>query len=185
MTVRERRQTLRNSEAAIENAVARIKRLRPQILLINANQAIDEYCDLLFVLRYECPDTQAILIINEAVEENYLLETLACGARGFVTDNLDSLNFSKVIDAINRGEAWVSRKLVGKIMHQIVSASRNDFIEAGFDSSCCASKPYFSLEAGDNGFSPFDFAYNFASLTEKLIKLQLKFFCWTMNVESQ
>jgi hypothetical protein len=49
---------------------------------------------------------------------------------------LDSLNFSKVIDAINRGEAWVSRKLVGKIMHQIVSASRNDFIEAGFDSSC-------------------------------------------------
>ena len=134
--VRERRQTLRNSEAAIENAVARIKRLRPQILLINANQAIDEYCDLLFVLRYECPDTQAILIINEAVEENYLLETLACGARGFITDNLDSLNFSKVIDAINRGEAWVSRKLVGKIMHQIVSASRNDFIEAGFDSSC-------------------------------------------------
>ena len=104
--------------------------------IFNANQAIDEYCDLLFVLRYECPDTQAILIINEAVEENYLLETLACGARGFITDNLDSLNFSKVIDAINRGEAWVSRKLVGKIMHQIVSASRNDFIEAGFDSSC-------------------------------------------------
>ena len=132
----ERRCASRDGVTPVDNAIARIKRLNPRVLLVNANKSIDEYCDLLFVLRYECPDTQAILIINEAVEENYLLETLACGARGFITDNLDSLNFSKVIDAINRGEAWVSRKLVGKIMHQIVSASRNDFIEAGFDSSC-------------------------------------------------
>ncbi len=132
----ERRLVSRDNVTPVDNAIARIKRLNPRILLVNANKSIDEYCDLLFALRYHCPNTQAILIINETVEDNYLVEALACGARGFITDSLDSLNFSKVIKAIDRGEAWVSRKMIGKIMQQIVLAARDDSIEAGFDSSC-------------------------------------------------
>ena len=131
----ERRFVSRNSVTSVDNAIARIKRLNPRVLLVNANKSIDEYCDLLLALQYQCPDTQAILIIDETVaEENYLLKMLASGARGFISNNLDSLNFSKIVRAVDQGEAWVSRKMTGKIMHEIVSASRCDSSGIGFDS---------------------------------------------------
>lgn len=133
----ERRLVPRDGITPVENAIARIKRLNPRVLLINANKSIDEYCDLLFALRYQCSGTQAILIINEAVmEENYLLKVLASGARGFISNNSDSLDFPKIVKVIDRGEAWISRKMIGKLMHQIVSASHHDSSEGDFDSSC-------------------------------------------------
>ena len=131
----ERRLVSRNNITPVDNAIARIKRLNPRVLLINANKSIDEYCDLLLALRHQCPSTQAILIINETeVEENYLLKALVSGACGFISSNLDSLNFSKIVRAIDQGEAWVSRKMIGKIMHQIVSASHRNSSEGDFDS---------------------------------------------------
>lgn len=130
----ERRHTHRNDITPVDNAIARIKRLNPSILLVNANRSIDEYCDLLLALQYQCPDTQAILILNEPIEEDYLLKTLTCGARGFITNDWNSLNFSKVVMAVHRGEAWLSRKMIGKVMQQIVSASQCDFSEGDFDS---------------------------------------------------
>ena len=131
----ERRLISRDAVTAVDNAIARIRRLNPRILLVNANKPTDEYCDLLFTLWQQCPDTQAILIINEMVEENYLLRTLASGARGFITNSFDSLNFLKLIRAINRGEAWIPRQMIRKIMHHIVFASQCESLEGDFDSS--------------------------------------------------
>ncbi|WP_297325217.1 hypothetical protein [Nitrosomonas sp.] len=130
----ERRRVPRDDITPIENAIARIKRLNPHILLVNANKLLDEYCDLLIALQYQCPDTQAILVVNEPIEEDYLLRALTCGARGFITNNLDSFDFSKVAMAVHRGEAWLSRKMTGKVMHQIVSAAQCDSSEANLDS---------------------------------------------------
>lgn len=130
----ERRQMPRDGITPVENAIARIKRLNPHILLVNANKLLDEYCDLLLALQYQCPNTQAILVVNEPIEEDYLLKALTCGARGVITNNLDSLDFSKVAMAVHRGEAWLSRKMTGKIMHQIVSAAQRDSSEANLDS---------------------------------------------------
>ena len=130
----ERRRVPRNGITPVDNAIARIKRLNPSVLLVNANKLLDDYCDLLLALQYQCPNTRAILIVNEPIEEDYLLKVLMCGARGFITNNLDSLDFSKVVTAVHRGEAWLSRKMTGKVMHQIVSASQCDSSEADFDS---------------------------------------------------
>ncbi len=119
----ERRGAPRSGIAAVDDAIARIKRLNPNILLVNANRSMEEYCDLLVALQQQCPNTQSILIINESIEEAYLLKTLACGARGFITNDKDLINFSKIVKAIHRGEAWLSRKMIGKLMHQIVSTT--------------------------------------------------------------
>lgn len=132
----ERRLVPRNGVTPVDDAIARIKRLNPRVLLVNANTSIAEYCDLLLALQHQCPETRAILIINETTEESYLLEMLASGARGFITGNLDSLNLSKIVKVVDQGEPWISRKLIGKIMHKIVSTSRHDASEADCDSSC-------------------------------------------------
>ena len=59
---------------------------------------------------------------------------LASGARGFIPNNSDLLNLSKIVKAIDRGEAWISRKMIGKIMQEIVSASHCNPPEGDFDS---------------------------------------------------
>lgn len=120
----ERRRIARNELSFVENAIARIRRLNPQVLLMNASEAIQECCDLLLALQDQCPGTQALLVIDETIEESDLIKALACGARGFIAEDLDSVDFSKVVSAIDRGEAWLPRKMTARLMHQIVSASR-------------------------------------------------------------
>jgi DNA-binding NarL/FixJ family response regulator len=130
----ERRCIRRNDITPVDNAIARIKRLNPSILFVNAHRLMGEYCDLLLALQYQCPNTQAILILDEPIEEDYLLETLSCGARGYITNDWNSVDFSKVVMAVHRGEAWLPRKMIGKVMQQIVSASHYNFSESDFDS---------------------------------------------------
>lgn len=120
----ERRCIARDELTFVENAVARIRRLNPQVLLMNAGQAMQECCDLLRALQDYCPSIQALVVIDEAVGEDDLLKALACGARGFIAEDLDFINFSKVVTAIDRGEPWVPRKMTARLMQQIVSASR-------------------------------------------------------------
>ena len=125
----ERRQESRHEMTVIDNALARIKRLSPRVLLVNANNSIEEYCDFLLALQYLCPDTHAIMLINETVRDDYLFRALASGARGFIVSDLNSLDLSKVVKAVDQGEIWISRKMQGKIMEQIVTAFQNEIRE--------------------------------------------------------
>ncbi len=125
----ERRQESRHEMTVIDNALARIKRLSPRVLLVNANNSIEEYCDFLLALQYLCPDTHAIMVINETVRDDYLFRTLASGARGFILSDLNSLDLSKVVKAVDQGEIWISRKMQGKIMEQIVIAFQHEMRE--------------------------------------------------------
>ena len=120
----ERRRIARDDLSFVENTIARIRRLNPQVLLMDASQTMHECCDLLQALQSECPSTQALLVIDDTIQEDDLIKALACGARGFIAEDLDSIDFSKVVTAIDRGEAWVPRKMTARLMHQIVSASR-------------------------------------------------------------
>ena len=53
----ERRLVSRDGITSVASAIARIKRLKPRVLLVNANESSDAYCDLLLTLRHQCPDT--------------------------------------------------------------------------------------------------------------------------------
>lgn len=125
----ERRQESRHAMTVIDNALARIKRLNPRVLLVNASNSIEEYCDFLLALQCLCPDTHAIMVINETVRDDYLFRALASGARGFILSDLNTLDLSKVVTAVDQGEIWISRKMQGKIMEQIVTALQNEVQE--------------------------------------------------------
>ncbi len=120
----ERRRLTRCGLSFVENAIARIRRLKPQILLMNTSRAMHECCNLLLALRDQCPRIRTLLVIDEAIKEDDLVLALACGARGFITADLDPVDFTKAVSAIDRGEAWVPRRMTATLMHRIVSASR-------------------------------------------------------------
>jgi len=117
---KERRLKSRDNLSFNENTVARIKRLKPRIIFINTQRLTKDSCDLLLDLHQHCPDTFSVVMVKELSEENYVLLALQCGARGIVDCGATNLDISKIIQAVDKGEPWVSRKILTKIMEKIV-----------------------------------------------------------------
>ena len=82
MTI-DRRLNPRTSNSAIDNVVARIRRLNPRILLADLKQCAEEDCAMLVSLRRDCPETLVVLLADESVQqEDRVMQALASGARG-------------------------------------------------------------------------------------------------------
>ncbi len=129
-----RRLKPRTNITAIEDAVARIRRLNPRVLLANLKQCTDADCSMLLSLRHECPQTLVVLLADESgQQEDRVMKALAIGARGYLSGEADSNYLSKAVHVIDRGEAWVPRKMLGKIMDQWCNVTS---MEARLDPSC-------------------------------------------------
>ena len=132
-----RRLKPRTNITAIEDMVARIRRLNPRILLANLKQCTDGDCAMLVSLRRECPETLVVLLADESVQqEDQVMQALASGARGYLNIEADSLHLSKAVHVIDRGEVWVPRKMLGKIMDQVLHWYHGSSIEVHLDPAC-------------------------------------------------
>lgn len=108
-------------EVASENLVARMRRLKPRILLLSADLCTDAGCSLLQALRRECPGTLVMLVGPHAIEDEQLANALVTGARAYLEqDDLERL-LARAVHGVDRGEAWVTRKMLGKIMEMSLS----------------------------------------------------------------
>lgn len=136
----ERRLKPRSDLTFLDDIVARIERMKPRVLLVSTQvqQLSGEFCNLLLTLRSQCPETLVVLLIDEkATEKDLLLDALASGARGFLDNNkVNTPSFSKMVKAVDKGEAWVSRKLHGEMMNKILFPFSMKTNEVDFDSIC-------------------------------------------------
>ncbi len=104
-----------------QDQVVRIKRLKPRIVLINLNSSSNDVDYSLFLsLRRECPEVLVILM-GDSIHEDILIHALELGARGYVKNENIQNDLSKAIQAVGRGEPWISRKLLGSIMNRELS----------------------------------------------------------------
>lgn len=118
---RNRRRKPRTNITAIEDVVARTRRLNPRILLASLKQCTEENGAMLVSLRHECPETLVVLLADEsAKQEEQIMQALARGARGYLNLEADQILISKAVQVIDRGEAWVPRKMLGKIMDEVL-----------------------------------------------------------------
>lgn len=117
----DRRLKPRTDATASENEVARIKRLKPLVLLVNLNQCTDEDYVLLLSLRRECPEALMVLLADDSVREDQILKVLEIGARGYLKYETVQLHLSKAIQVVGCGEAWVPRKMMGNIMSHMLN----------------------------------------------------------------
>lgn len=130
----DRRLNPRKCISAIDNVVAMMRRLNPRILLANLKQCIDEDCAMLVSLRRECPETLVVLLADESVQqEDRVMLALASGARGYLSPEADSHHLLKAVHVIDRGEPWVPRKMLGKIMDQVLLWCLENSIEVHLD----------------------------------------------------
>ena len=115
----ERRLKSRDNQSLKANTVARIKRLRPRVLFVNIQQLTKESFDLLHELNQHCPETLSVVLIKETADDSHILQALESGACGIVDCSVKPLDVSKIVETINKGEPWVSRKILVKIMDKI------------------------------------------------------------------
>ncbi len=121
--VKERRLKSRENITLIEDNLARINRLKPQILFVNAQYFLAADCMFFVLLRRQCPEILVILLTDEATEENEIMKALANGVCGFLSHKSDLVDFIKATKAVEHGEAWVPRKLYEEIMRKILYTS--------------------------------------------------------------
>lgn len=134
--VNNRRLKPRTSISPIEDAVARVRRLNPRVLLASLNQCIDADCAMLETLRRECPETLVVLLADETVREEQVMQALASGARGCLSRESAQYDLSKAVHVVERGEAWVPRRLLGKIMDEVRHWCHESSAEVSLGSAC-------------------------------------------------
>lgn len=105
---------------SIEEVVAKIAQLKPRILFINLDQSIIGDFALLDALHRECPETLVVLLTDRSAQDEQIIQALAYGARGCLSHEADPCYFLKAVHVIDRGEIWVTRKMLSKIMDKVL-----------------------------------------------------------------
>jgi DNA-binding NarL/FixJ family response regulator len=104
---------------AIDEVVTRISELKPRILFVHLDQSAWSFT-LLEALHRECPETLVLLLTDKSVQEEQIIQALANGARGCLSHEADPFYFLKAVRVVDRGEIWVTRKMLGKIMDKVL-----------------------------------------------------------------
>jgi len=107
--------------SANEEEVARIKRLKPLVLLVDLNMCTDEDYALQLSLRRECPWVKIVLLTDDSIHESQIVQALKFGARGYLRYETVRLQLSMAIRVVGRGGGWVPRKMLGNIMDHILT----------------------------------------------------------------
>lgn len=106
-----------------------IETSRPAIVFVSfellKNDAF-RYIEYLYRL---IPDSPIILTAGQ-LEDDKILDCLASGARGYLEINEAEKFIDKLIGVVLNGEAWVSRRLVAKLLRRLHS-SRRESLSAG------------------------------------------------------
>jgi DNA-binding NarL/FixJ family response regulator len=117
----DRRLKPRDNITASEDVVARVKRLNPHVILVNMDSFADEDCALLLSLRRKCPEISIVLMTDDSVNDNQIIHALELGARGYLKKDSFQRQVANAVRLVGRGEAWVSRKLLGNIMDHMLT----------------------------------------------------------------
>lgn len=108
-------------------ALRAVERKKPAVLLLSFTQQRQKTPALIRALLKTSPSTH-IVVIGEDVPEDMICECLLAGAHGYQKQSQLNLYFKKMISALEKGEAWVSRKLVAHLLDHLRQQNRQDFL---------------------------------------------------------
>lgn len=101
-------------------AVSMTGRLKPRVILLDLNLSSEFGASLISVLRRKSSRSRVILLVGRAPEAR-IIEALSHGAVGCVSKKNLSRFLPEALEAVASGEAWMSRKLIPKIMDRLAA----------------------------------------------------------------
>ena len=114
-------------------AIATVGRLDPDILTLDIDLPGIGGLEVLPVVRWYSPKTK-VIVLSGHDEEATILEALELGARGYIVKG-DGTNLEKAIRAVQRGEVWARRRVLARVLSQLVGLAGRTFQEAGGESA--------------------------------------------------
>ena len=75
---------------------------------------------ILSALHACCPETIVVLLPAHASQEDQVLRALLRGARAYLTHETLHQQLCKALNGVTEGEAWVPRKMLGRILDKLV-----------------------------------------------------------------
>lgn len=103
---------------SLNDAVSRIIKLIPDILLFDVGPRIDDGLNALRTIHKRQPAIKAIVMANDVTDE-LLINSLRCGAKGFLLKNSKFENILFSIRAVERGEAALSRQMTRRLLDEL------------------------------------------------------------------
>jgi DNA-binding NarL/FixJ family response regulator len=100
-------------------AVSATAKLRPRVALVDLELSSEFGPTLISILRRKSPRTRVILLVGRASEAR-VLEALSHGAVGALSKK-DLRFLPEALEAVASGEAWMSRKMIPKIMDRLAA----------------------------------------------------------------
>jgi DNA-binding NarL/FixJ family response regulator len=104
-----------------EDVVTAALRVKPRILLCSLDLAVASGCSLLLTLRRDCPETLVVLLPGGTIHEDRVMLALASGAVGFLTRETLRFQLPRAVRGVDGGEAWVSRKILGRMFDRVLT----------------------------------------------------------------
>lgn len=101
-------------------AVSATARLKPRVVLLDLKLSSEFEAALISVLRRKSARTRVILLVGRAPEAK-IIEALSHGAVGCVAKADLARFLPEALVAVSSGEAWMSRKLIPKIMDRLAA----------------------------------------------------------------
>ena len=117
--IADRRINPRTDITEFEDVIARIGRLKPRVLFVNLDQSTGGFA-LFEALHREYPETLLVLLTDKSAKDEEIMQALANGACGYLPHEAAPAHFLKAVRTIDRGEIWVTRKMLGKIMDKVL-----------------------------------------------------------------
>ena len=114
-------------------AIAIVGRLDPDILTLDIDLPGIGGMEVLPVVRWCSPKTK-VIVLSSHDEEATILEALELGAMGYIVKG-DRTNLEKAIRAVQRGEVWARRRVLTRVLGQLIGLARRTFQEAEGESA--------------------------------------------------
>lgn len=94
------------------------EQLRPELIFLNFGLRGESTPDYIRLLVNVAP-AASLIVVGEQTSEECVLRCLLSGAKGFQVVRTLPEYCVRLVQAINRGEAWVSRKLVASLLDTV------------------------------------------------------------------
>lgn len=96
-----------------------VEQQQPALIFLNyalREQQTAEYVSLLIQV---CPTASIVIVAAEELDDDNILKLLLAGAKGYQVQQDLKLYMTRIILAMTKGEAWVSRRLVSLLLNWI------------------------------------------------------------------
>lgn len=103
----------------VEDALERLRELRPAVTLIDLDTASDDRLALVRRINEERLDTRMVLLMARSDDE-LLLDAVRLGARGALVKSMPSRLFPECIRQVQDGEYWLEKKMAATALQKMV-----------------------------------------------------------------